>query len=421
MAAAPTGSGKSAAYVLPILQSFSASKRKRKDAPEILVLVPTRELASQVSSVFETLSSELHHVPQVLTVYGGVQAHGRYNPRDIRIIVATPGRLLDMVASGSINIGGIKKLVIDEADRLLSPAFYREVHEVLAAIGVTPHSTNEHQDKEIAARPQVILVSATFPDAALKRADELLNADSVRVDVRPANREINNSTGDTNRPPIDHRVIEVEAAHRKFHLLLALLKHRGRPPAPQGVCAIGPIRKASSFREHNPTSRASLLSRTNKFDVEAFQNDEKVNQLQDINIGALKDLCHEKGLSTSGSRTRLLARLSLEDKKTTEAAPIFMSTVETHMESKERPDFCESSSKITDVDEEGEDFDGTEEDWSRVLVFAATQRGAQDLAGKLCRAGVPSEALHGGQSQQQRESALAALKSSKVFKNNRAP
>ena len=126
LATAQTGSGKTAAYVLPVLQLLMATAASRDEAPkkritQVLVLVPTRELATQVSDVLRDLARPLTQSIKVGTVFGGVSI----NPQMMSlrsgadVVVATPGRLLDIVDHNALNLGHVQHLVLDEADRLL--------------------------------------------------------------------------------------------------------------------------------------------------------------------------------------------------------------------------------------------------------------------------------------------------------------
>ncbi|MEN9619389.1 MAG: hypothetical protein RL406_1626, partial [Pseudomonadota bacterium] len=141
LATAQTGSGKTAAYVLPVLQLLMATAVSRDAAPkkritQVLVLVPTRELATQVSDVLRDLARPLTQSIKVGTVFGGVSI----NPQMMSlrsgadVVVATPGRLLDIVDHNALNLGHVQHLVLDEADRLLDLGFAEELHRVLALL-----------------------------------------------------------------------------------------------------------------------------------------------------------------------------------------------------------------------------------------------------------------------------------------------
>lgn len=129
---AETGSGKTLSFVLPILSMFKPSNESKNRNIDVLVLVPTRELAIQVSDVFKLYASVLPYDVKTLGVYGGVSI----NPQKkalygTNVVVATPGRLLDLVESNALNLGFINTLVMDEADKILNMGFKDEMDHIL--------------------------------------------------------------------------------------------------------------------------------------------------------------------------------------------------------------------------------------------------------------------------------------------------
>lgn len=163
---APTGSGKTVAFGLPLLQGVQALRRGRAPGqarPTLaLVLVPTRELAEQVGNVLQGLAAHLAPPLKVAALFGGVAV----NPQMMamrggaEVVVATPGRLLDLVAHNAVRLSSVEMLVLDEADRLLDAGFSEEVSRVLGALP---------------ARRQTALFSATFPEAVQALAQRLLH------------------------------------------------------------------------------------------------------------------------------------------------------------------------------------------------------------------------------------------------------
>ncbi|MFK7972867.1 MAG: DEAD/DEAH box helicase, partial [Bacteroidia bacterium] len=130
---AKTGSGKTASFVLPILNNMlAAPDEERSRQPKALVLVPTRELAIQVTEVFKTLSRNVPKDIKAMAVYGGVainpQMKGLYG---VDILIATPGRLLDLQRSKAVDLSKVKTLVLDEADKMLSLGFQVEMQEII--------------------------------------------------------------------------------------------------------------------------------------------------------------------------------------------------------------------------------------------------------------------------------------------------
>ena len=202
-ACAQTGSGKTAAFALPMLQRLLARAGATDRRVSSLVLVPTRELAIQVAEAFRTLARYLPRPIKVLTVIGGVSL----NPQMMAlrggadIVVGTPGRLLDLVDHNAIRLSYVSMLVLDEADRLLDEGFGDELSRVLALL---PESR------------QNLLFSATFPPAVRSLA-ELLLRDPVRVDVAAVA---------TTLPDIQQRSIVVDP-ERRTQLLRHLIQHHG--------------------------------------------------------------------------------------------------------------------------------------------------------------------------------------------------
>lgn len=199
-ASAKTGSGKTAAFVLPILEQHAARPpdASRKLAISTLVLVPTRELAAQTAEAFATLGVHLAAPVRSCVAVGGVSI----NPQLLAlrggadVVVATPGRLLDLVEHNALQLSSVRTFVLDEADRLLSLGFADELARVRALLP---------------ERRQTLLFSATFPLAVRTLVDELLH-DPVAIDVDAG------ATPDASR--IAQRAIEVDEGRRT-----ALLRH----------------------------------------------------------------------------------------------------------------------------------------------------------------------------------------------------
>ena len=172
---ANTGSGKTAAFALPLLQKIleqDAMQTRRGNFVSHLVLVPTRELASQVAYSIKSYSYHLRDKLKTVAVFGGVSV----NPQMLAlrggsdIIVATPGRLLDLVSSNAIKLDQVKTLVLDEADRMLSLGFTEELNKILALLP---------------ANKQTLLFSATFPEKVTNLAQNLLK-DPVDIQLQSA-------------------------------------------------------------------------------------------------------------------------------------------------------------------------------------------------------------------------------------------
>ena len=132
---APTGSGKTASYVLPVLSRLQQSKESKNRQVDVLVLVPTRELAEQVKEVFVLFEKGLEHSVPIMAVYGGVSINPQMKALfGISVLVATPGRLLDLVASNAVQFNKLETLILDEADKLLNLGFKEEMNKIVALL-----------------------------------------------------------------------------------------------------------------------------------------------------------------------------------------------------------------------------------------------------------------------------------------------
>lgn len=200
---APTGSGKTAAFVLPLLQQLLASPTWQDERPRrlrALILAPTRELAAQTAHVLHALAPQLKFVlavgglsinPQMMSLRGG--AH---------IVVATPGRLLDLADHNALRLSEVDTVVLDEADRLLDLGFADEIGRVLALLP---------------ARRQTLMFTATMPEALASLAASVLR-DPLRIEAT--------AIEGASAPLIQQRAIEVDTA-RRTPLLRELIRSEG--------------------------------------------------------------------------------------------------------------------------------------------------------------------------------------------------
>ncbi|MDN3681201.1 DEAD/DEAH box helicase [Vibrio tapetis subsp. quintayensis] len=175
IAGANTGSGKTATFALPMLQQLHEQKlsNARTDKGNYvsgLILVPTRELAKQVADSIKSYAVHFNGAIKTVSVFGGVSANTQMLALrgGTDILVATPGRLLDLISSNAVKLDRVKTLVLDEADRMLSLGFTEELSELLAKLPKTK---------------QTLLFSATFPEQVQALTQELLN-DPVEVQLQ---------------------------------------------------------------------------------------------------------------------------------------------------------------------------------------------------------------------------------------------
>jgi ATP-dependent RNA helicase RhlE len=198
MGLAQTGTGKTAAFVLPILQRLLQGPRGRV---RVLILSPTRELAEQTHTTIAQLGRKTGLRSQ--TIYGGVSAAPQINAlrAGVEIVVACPGRLLDLMGQKAISLKNVEILVVDEADRMFDMGFLPDIRRILASLP---------------APRQTLLFSATMPAEIRTFANDLLH-DPVTVDLGVSNPV----------ETVSHAMYPVEQA-RKFELLLELLAKTGR-------------------------------------------------------------------------------------------------------------------------------------------------------------------------------------------------
>src|SRR3982750_3333961 len=195
---AQTGTGKTAGFVLPMIDIL-AQGRARARMPRSLILEPTRELAAQVAENFEKYGK--HHKLSMALLMGGVQMGDQIKKleKGVDVLIATPGRLMDLFGRGKIMLNGCELLVIDEADRMLDMGFIPDIEEICSKL---PTSR------------QTLLFSATMPPPIQKLAQKFLN-DPKRVEVaRPATANVN----------IEQRLVEVRGDKKK-DALRDILRH----------------------------------------------------------------------------------------------------------------------------------------------------------------------------------------------------
>ncbi|MCB1908522.1 MAG: DEAD/DEAH box helicase [Rhodocyclaceae bacterium] len=198
LAAAQTGTGKTAGFTLPILQRLATGNGKAKPGrPRCLILTPTRELAAQVKESVDTYGRFLKITSMVM--FGGVGIQPQVNAlrKPVDILVATPGRLLDHADQRNVDLSGVEILVLDEADRMLDMGFIRDIRKVLALLP---------------RQRQNLLFSATFSNEIRQLADGLLHQPGyVEVARRNTTTELVEQTA--------HRVPQKHKRHLLSHLI----------------------------------------------------------------------------------------------------------------------------------------------------------------------------------------------------------
>jgi superfamily II DNA/RNA helicase len=200
MVCSQTGSGKTAAFMLPALHKLAEATQKPGNGPRMLVLSPTRELATQITAATQKYGKFLRKI-NVASVLGGMpyDKQIRALAKPLEILVATPGRLLDHMQQGRVDFSRLEMLVLDEADRMLDMGFIDDVRRIIAA---TPESR------------QTLLFSATLDRSVAQFARNILR-DPVRIDT-PSER--------TSHGDIEQRLYYVDDSAHKLRLLDQILR-----------------------------------------------------------------------------------------------------------------------------------------------------------------------------------------------------
>ncbi|MDD2983017.1 MAG: DEAD/DEAH box helicase [Crocinitomicaceae bacterium] len=196
LAIAQTGTGKTAAFVIPILQKLDqqhVNNKQRVEGVKCLVLAPTRELAIQISKVFQAIGEKLPVVSAC--IHGGVEQDPQISKLNsgVDILVATPGRMFDLVSQGHLNLKNLEILCLDEADLMLDLGFYKDIEDLL---------------KFIPKKRQTLFFSATITLKIKKLAYSVVN-NAIRIQISPKNPVAKN---------IDHAVVFIEMDDKRFFL-----------------------------------------------------------------------------------------------------------------------------------------------------------------------------------------------------------
>lgn len=194
LAIAQTGTGKTAAFAIPIIHQINARKTsKRAENIKCLVMVPTHELAEQVQKVFSTLGKYTN--VKSFAIFGGTQQDPQIAKltKGVDIVVATPGRLFDLISQGFLKLNRVETLVLDEADHMLALGFIKDIRDLM---------------KHIPKYRQTLFFSATINDEIKKLAYSLVN-NAIRIQLSPKDPVAKN---------IEHGVAYVEMDDKRFFL-----------------------------------------------------------------------------------------------------------------------------------------------------------------------------------------------------------
>lgn len=195
LAIAQTGTGKTAAFAIPILHILQERKssKLRPDGVKCLVMAPTHELALQIEEVFKTLGKNTRL--NMLCIHGGVDQEPQIKQlaKGIDILIATPGRMFDLVSQGALKLGRVEILVLDEADHMLDLGFIKDIRDLM---------------RHLPKRRQTLFFSATINDVVKKLAYSIVT-NAIRIQISPKDPVAKN---------IEHAVANVEMDHKRFFL-----------------------------------------------------------------------------------------------------------------------------------------------------------------------------------------------------------
>ncbi len=193
MAIAQTGTGKTGAFVIPILDKLEKIPRKGYKGIRCLVMVPTRELAQQITTVFQEIGKETS--VKTMGLYGGVEQEQQITrlAKRVDVLVATPGRMFDLISQGYIDVSGVEFLILDEADLMLAMGFLKDIQDIV---------------KKIPKHRQTLFFTATI-DKKIKSLAYSVVRDAIRIQISPKNPVARN---------VDHAVTFIEMDDKRFFL-----------------------------------------------------------------------------------------------------------------------------------------------------------------------------------------------------------
>lgn len=190
MGIAQTGSGKTACFVMPILEKLQNAEVKKDRNVQVLILVPTRELAIQINEVFRAFTENLKREIRTMAVYGGVsinpQMKGMFG---VEVLIATPGRLLDLIDHNALSISGIQHLVIDEADKMFQLGFGEEMDKLFGMMPVMKQTTlfSATLDDKVSEMKKRISMNPTLIEIK-KEEVEIDNIEQLAYHVAPEDK-----------------------------------------------------------------------------------------------------------------------------------------------------------------------------------------------------------------------------------------
>lgn len=259
LAIAQTGTGKTAAFAIPIIHLLNERKRnsRRPDGVKCIVMVPTHELALQITEVFNRLGH--FTLVETLGLFGGVAQDPQIAKlnKGVDVVVATPGRLFDLVSQGHLKLERVEVLILDEADHMLDLGFIKDIRDLL---------------KHLPRRRQTLFFSATLDEKIKKLAYSLINSGAIRIQISPKDPVAKN---------IEHFVAFVEMDDKRFFLERIINEH------PECKILVFVRTKVRAERVFSALERMGIKSQTLHGDKE--QKD-RLSALNDFKSGKVKVL-----------------------------------------------------------------------------------------------------------------------------------
>jgi len=248
LAIAQTGTGKTAAFAIPIIDKIHRAKSsKRSEGIKCVILVPTRELASQIGSVFDDLSK--HTKVKTFAVYGGVEQDPQIKKlsNGIDVLVATPGRMFDLISQGAISLKRVDTLVLDEADQMLDLGFINDIKSI---------------KRKLIRKHQTLFFSATINKELKKLAFSQVKSSAIRIQISPEDPVSKNVT---------HFVMFVEMDDKRFFLrrfindnpearIIVFVRTRVRAERVAKALERGDIKASTLHGEKDQKERTEVMS-----------------------------------------------------------------------------------------------------------------------------------------------------------------
>jgi len=249
LAIAQTGTGKTAAFAIPVIDKIHKVKTsKRSQGIKCMVLVPTRELAIQIGTVFDELSR--HTKVKTMAIYGGVEQDPQIKTLDrgIDVLVATPGRMFDLISQGAIRLKRLDTFVLDEADHMLDLGFINDIRAV---------------KRKLVKKHQTLFFSATINKEIKKLAFSQVKSSAIRIQISPEDPVSRN---------VSHFVMFVEMADKRFFLrrfihdnpearIIVFVRTRVRAERVAKALERGDIKSSTLHGEKNQEDRTNVMTR----------------------------------------------------------------------------------------------------------------------------------------------------------------